>query len=124
MHGRTHTGFTLVEVPIALLVLLVGLLSVVGSAALVSRMVGRGRHTTTLAHTGAARMEWLRGVASATTPRCLASAFAGGQAVNGPILERWELEPAGDARRIALALERPEAGGVVRDTFRTAILCR
>jgi Tfp pilus assembly protein PilV len=124
MNGRGPSGFSLVEVPLALLVLVVGVLATAGSAAMVARMIGRGRHTTTLAVVAGARIEWLRGLASATSPPCLAPGFAAGQAASGRIGERWELSPAGDAWLITLALEQPEAGGVALDTLRSAVLCR
>ena len=41
---KREQGFTLVEVIIAILVLTVGLLGLVTSAALVTRMIGRGQH--------------------------------------------------------------------------------
>lgn len=124
MHGRRPFGFTLVEVPLALLVLIVGVLATLCSAGTVSRMIGRGRHTTTLAHVATARMESLRGLAAATSPPCLAPGFAGGEAVSGRIAERWELSAAGDVRQITLTLQYPEAGGVVVDTLRGAVWCR
>lgn len=124
MDGRGRSGFTLVEVPIALLILVVGVLALAGSAAMVSRLVGRGRHITTLAHTAAARMEWLRGRAWATSPPCAVAEFGSGAAVSGRVGERWEVPPAGNVRPVTLALDRAEAGGVAHDTLRTAILCR
>ena len=124
MSLRCRSGFTLVEVPIAFLVLVVGVLALVGSSAMVSRMIGRGRHSTTLAHTAGARVEWLRGLASATSPPCVGAGFTTGAAVSDRVDERWEVPSAGSVRQITLALERPEAGGVARDTLRTAILCR
>lgn len=124
MNPRRPSGFSLVEVPLALLVLALGVLATAGSAAMVARMIGRGRHDTTLALVAGARIEWLRGLVSATSPLCLDTGFASGAAVSGRIRERWELSPAGDARRITLTLEHPEAGGTVQDTLRSAVLCR
>jgi Tfp pilus assembly protein PilV len=117
-------GFSLVEVPLALLVLVVGVLATAGSAAMVARMIGRGRHTTALALVAGARIERLRALVSATSPPCQDPGFASGAAVSGRIRERWELSPAGDARQITLTLEHPEAGGTVQDTLRSAVLCR
>jgi len=42
---KQQQGFTLVEVIIAILVLTVGLLGLVTSAALVTRMIGRGQRS-------------------------------------------------------------------------------
>ena len=57
----THErGFTLVEVIIAIIVLTVGLLGLVTSAALVTRMIGRGQRSGVSAQYAARRLEMLR----------------------------------------------------------------
>lgn len=56
---REH-GFTLVEVIIAIMVLTVGLLGLVTSAALVTRMIGRGQRSSVSAAFAARRLEMLR----------------------------------------------------------------
>ena len=56
---REH-GFTLVEVIIAILVLTVGLLGLVTSAALVTRMIGRGQRSAVSAQFAQRRLELLR----------------------------------------------------------------
>lgn len=56
---REH-GFTLVEVIIAIMVLTVGLLGLVTSAALVTRMIGRGHRSGVSAAFAARRLEMLR----------------------------------------------------------------
>jgi len=57
---KREQGFTLVEVIIAILVLTVGLLGLVTSAALVTRMIGRGQHSAVAAQYAQRRLEMLR----------------------------------------------------------------
>jgi len=57
---KREQGFTLVEVIIAILVLTVGLLGLVTSAALVTRMIGRGQHSAVAAQYAQRRIEMLR----------------------------------------------------------------
>jgi hypothetical protein len=124
MLAGCRSGFTLAEVPVTVVVLVVGVLALVGSFAAVSRMNGQGRHATALASAAGARMDWLRGLASGTSPACLDPGFAAGETVTGRITERWTVPPAGALREITLALRYPEHGGTAWDTVRTVILCR
>jgi prepilin-type N-terminal cleavage/methylation domain-containing protein len=57
---KREQGFTLVEVIIAILVLTVGLLGLVTSAALVTRMIGRGQRSAVAAQYAQRRLEMLR----------------------------------------------------------------
>jgi prepilin-type N-terminal cleavage/methylation domain-containing protein len=57
---KREQGFTLVEVIIAILVLTVGLLGLVTSAALVTRMIGRGQRSAVSAQYAQRRLEMLR----------------------------------------------------------------
>src|SRR5438552_5512645 len=57
---KREQGFTLVEVIIAILVLTVGLLGLVTSAALATRMIGRGQHSAVAAQYAQRRLELLR----------------------------------------------------------------
>jgi len=60
---KQEQGFTLVEVIIAVLVLTVGLLGLVGSAALVTRMIGRGHRSGVQVAFSQRRLEMLRSTA-------------------------------------------------------------
>jgi Tfp pilus assembly protein PilV len=62
-----ESGFTIIEIIIAIIVLTVGVLGLVSTAALVTRMIGRGRVSEGAAIFAAQRMEQLR--ASACTVR-------------------------------------------------------
>jgi len=60
---KQEQGFTLVEVIIAVLVLTIGLLGLVGSAALVTRMIGRGHRSGVEVAFSQRRIEMLRSTA-------------------------------------------------------------
>jgi len=57
---RHEQGFTIVEVIVAIMVLTVGLLALVTSAALVTRMIGRGQRSAVAAQYAQRRLEMLR----------------------------------------------------------------
>jgi prepilin-type N-terminal cleavage/methylation domain-containing protein len=57
---KNERGFTIVEVVIAIIVLTVGLLGLIGSAALVTRMIGRGQRSAVAAQYATRRLEMLR----------------------------------------------------------------
>jgi len=57
---KSEAGFTIVEVIIAIMVLTVGLLGLVTTAALVTRMIGRGQRSAVASTFAAQRMERLR----------------------------------------------------------------
>jgi prepilin-type N-terminal cleavage/methylation domain-containing protein len=57
---KREQGFTLVEVIIAVLVFTVGMLGLVTTAALVTRMIGRGQRSAVAATFAAQRLERLR----------------------------------------------------------------
>ena len=57
---KQERGFTIVEVIVAMLVLTVGLLGLVTSAALVTRMIGRGQRSAVAAAYAGRRLEMLR----------------------------------------------------------------
>jgi len=57
---KRERGFTLVEVIVAILVLTVGLLALVTSSALVTRMIQRGQRSAVSSNYGAQQLEQLR----------------------------------------------------------------
>ena len=75
---QDRSGFTLVEVLVAVMVLSVGITAMVGSAGVVTRMIGRGQMGTRGAQMASRKLEELRLAAYSTTPRCTAASFAGG----------------------------------------------
>ena len=122
----TH-GFTLPEVMLAIVVLTVGVMALVGSSVMATRMIGRGRggRATTIAHLARSRAADLRRVAAATAPRC--SRLADGSAVSTDgVTERWTvLGAAGDAARdIRLTLAYRAPTGARTYTVMLSLDCR
>ena len=124
MRVRYLSGFTVAEVLVAVVVLSVGLLAVVGSAALTSRMVGRGLHATLAGQVAAARVERLRQIAFSTAPPCSAAEWRSGSEAAGGLEERWELlDATGAVRRVLIVLRSRHATGISTDSVLTAVLC-
>ncbi|MBA2459525.1 MAG: prepilin-type N-terminal cleavage/methylation domain-containing protein [Gemmatimonadales bacterium] len=124
MNHRPKHGFTLVEVAIALVLLIVGILGLVSSSAMVTRMIGQGRQATLVSQVATARIEWLRRLAGSTSPPCAHPQLAGGGAVSSGIREQWVVASAGNARRATLWLEYRVPRGLARDSLLTVLLCR
>ena len=120
-----HPGFTLLEVLVALVLLGTGILGLVVTAALVSRLVGDGSRLTTAATVATARVEQLRAFGC--------TAAASGSAVTRGIEERWTIAPLGPGRPRGLEVQlsvtyrlRAFRGSDTTRTqrFRGAIPCR
>ena len=114
-------GFTLVEVLIAVVILSVGVLGMVGSAGLVSRMIGQGKRNTQAAIVAMQRMETIREQALSTNPRC--TALANGTATTNGVSENWRVTGSGRSRRIRLIVTYPTNRGVATDTVNTVVGC-
>jgi prepilin-type N-terminal cleavage/methylation domain-containing protein len=126
MIPRSPRGFTILEVMVAVVLLTVGVLALVSSSAMVSRMIGKGRGATVAVQVGAARLERLRRIAGSTTPRCVSPDFTGDSAVTDGVLEHWVVAPpsgAGLARRVSVILAYRDPRGPVRDTVHTVVFC-
>ncbi len=124
MGHRSTPGFTLVEVILALIVLVVGVLTVAGSSALATRMVGLGRQATASAQVATSRIEWLRGLAASTVPPCAHPQFAGGSGLSGDIQESWSIAGSGNARDVTVVMTYPTPRGPAHDTATAVLLCR
>jgi prepilin-type N-terminal cleavage/methylation domain-containing protein len=125
MRARERQGFTIAEVLVAVVLLAVGVMALVGSSAMVTRMVGRGRVSTLAGQLATARVERLRQIATSTPAPCTSADWKNGSEVSGMINEKWEiLDNAGNSRRVLITLSYPVARGVAVDTLFTRILCK
>jgi hypothetical protein len=119
-----RSGLTIAEAVVALVVLSVGVLALVGSAALTSRMVGQGRHSTRAGQVAAARIDRLHQIAFSTVPPCTGTQWRSDSAGGPGLTESWQiLDQAGPARRVRVVLRSRHARGTSSDTVVTGILC-
>jgi prepilin-type N-terminal cleavage/methylation domain-containing protein len=121
---RSAGGFTLLEVLLAVVVLSVGVLALVGTAALTSRMIGRGAQAARVGLTAATRIERLQQAALATSPVCGGPDWRSDSAGGPTLTESWEvLDAAGTVRGVRIVLRSRHPGGSSNDTVSTAVLC-
>ena len=121
-HGRS--GFSLIEVLVAVTVLSVGVVALAGSAAMVTRMIGRGKMGTRAAQLASQRFEKLRLAAYQTTPRCTHVSFASGGPVTAQgVTETWTVN-TGALRTVTETVTYRTAKGTIHtDVFTTRIGC-
>lgn len=122
---KGQRGFTLIEVLIAVVVLTVGLLGLVTTAALVTRMIGRGQRSAVAATFAARRMERLRPAACIDAQR-LDGADTLYRGPSWVAINKWQFSDAGsDTYRLRLVTTYKTAQNRTRaDTVETAIPCR
>jgi len=120
---RGNSGFTLVEVLVAVVVLGVGITALVSSSAMVTRMIGRGQISTRAAQRASQRLEWLRREAYSTSPKCTSGSFAnGGPVVSRGVTESWQVV-AGTPRTVRVIVSYKTARGTHADSLTTRIWC-
>jgi prepilin-type N-terminal cleavage/methylation domain-containing protein len=66
---QARSGFTIIEVLVAVTILAVGVVALAGSSAAVTRMIGRGKIDTRAAQLATQQVEAMRLAAYSTTPR-------------------------------------------------------
>ena len=113
------SGFTLVEVLIALVVLSVGVLALGASAGAAARLLGQGRRSTQAGQLALARIEALR----AAAPGC--AGLVGGTARHsGNLSEWWTVSGSGRGRSVMVAVRYPAGRHWNEDTLYATVLCR
>jgi len=124
MSMREERGFTLVEVLLAVVLLSIGVMALVGSSAMVTRMIGKGQQYTFVSQRARDRFERLRQLASGTSPKCTAAAFKTDSvpATYG-ITERWTVPANGTERLVTVYLTYGTVKGTRADTVSATILC-
>ena len=117
-------GFTIVEALVAIVILTVGVIALVGTAAQVARSIGQGRHATIAAAVAAGRVAELRRIARLGAPACTAAEWVSDSAVENGIAVSWRLlDAAGLVRRVQVIVRRQSPRRVVADTVMTGVLC-
>jgi prepilin-type N-terminal cleavage/methylation domain-containing protein len=122
--SRSNSGFTLVEVLVAIVVLAVGVVAMAGSTAMVTRMIGRGKVETRVAQAASRRLELLRLAANSTTPHCTAGTFAnGGPVTTNGLIESWTVPAAGKVRSVQVSITYRTVRGARTASLQTRIEC-
>lgn len=125
---RREGGFTIVEVLVAIIVLTVGVLALAGTSAMVTRMLGEGKHATAAVQVATRRVETLRQLATNSATGCANAGFAnGGPVTSVGVSERWTIAPtvpASQGRIVQVIYSYPTSRGLSWDTLRTIMTCK
>ena len=114
--GGCRAGFTLVELMVALMVFVVGVLAVTGSSAVVMTMIGGSQRRTIAAAVAESRFEQLRAMSC--------TAHANGYAETRGVREAWDVVPLALADDVTVRVTFASSGGrVTSQTYRTYIPC-
>jgi prepilin-type N-terminal cleavage/methylation domain-containing protein len=116
------SGFTMIEVMVAIVILSIGLLALGGATANVSKMAGYGKWATAASQVATRRLETIRQVANSTTPACTSLA-SGGPVVTSGVTEQWRVSGSGGTRAVVLVVTYPRAQTTVSDTIVTLVRC-
>jgi type IV pilus assembly protein PilV len=118
------SGFTLIEVMVAIVILSIGLLALAGATANVSKMVGYGKWATAASQVATRRLETIRQIANSTNPTCTSGALvSGGPMAAGRMTESWNISGTGGMRQVLITVTYPRAHRMVTDTVATLLKC-
>jgi prepilin-type N-terminal cleavage/methylation domain-containing protein len=122
---RSRSGFTVMELIVAIVILSVGLLGLAATSGVVMRLIGGGSHQTVAANVALARFETLRALSCGRV--------AGGSASNRNVQEIWTVTPVGPVaapRAMAVRLTinyhtsmRRGGSSARTQTYRSQIIC-
>ena len=129
--NHRERGFTIIEVMLAVVLLTIGVMALVGSSALVTRMIGKGKESTIAVQVATARFEKLRTIAASTASPCSAAGFASGRAsaspATGGVAEVWTVgaaPAAGTGRDVTVYVTYRNNRKTITDTITTTFLCK
>jgi len=100
---RSHSGFTVVEVLVAIVIMALGVLGLAGTASSVSRLIGGGAQQTLAANVAMSRFEQLRSTACAS--------MAAGTATTRGMTEHWIVSASGTSLYTATDTVKYKAAG-------------
>ncbi len=115
---RNRAGFTIVEVIVAVMILVVGVLGLATTASAVSRLIGGGAQQTLAANVAQSRFERLRAQQCATV--------ASGSASSRGVSEEWDVEQvAPNMFEVVVEVTyTTSAGPRTPPAFQTYIMCQ
>ena len=111
-----RSGFTLIELMVAVMLFTVGVLATMSSSAAVMKMMGGAQRLTVASVVAEARFERLR--AQSCTQHVAGSATTRG------VRESWQVVPLVQADDVTVMVTYPTGGGrIVSQTYRTYVPC-
>ena len=116
------SGFTLIEVLIALALLGTGILSLAGSVTIVTRLVDGGGAATRAAFVALARIEAVRGVLAAGTT-CPGPGTSGGPTQATGVTESWAASAGPSSLTVVVEVVRWNGRRQSTDTLGTVVPC-
>lgn len=119
---RGRSGFTIVEVLVAVMILGVGIVAMAGTSGMVTRMIGRGKVEGRVTQLATQRIERLRVTAYSATPKC-AGLAGGGPVASGRLTESWTVAVDGTGRLINVTVSYPTPRGTRSRTLTAYIEC-
>ena len=96
--ARDRRGFTLVELIVAIMILVVGLLALAGTSALITRQMGTGAKTTVAAAVAQARLDSLSSMDC--TLLAVGGATTTGSTSARGVSERWVVTDGNDVKNV------------------------
>jgi type IV pilus assembly protein PilV len=123
---KTNHGFTVVEVVVAIVILGVGILGLAGTAASVTRMVGRSQQYNKAAAMALERLEILRAQVTPTPNNTAAvcASLAGGSATSGTSTITWTTSSVANGWQVRIAVTSPTARGSRTENFTQLLTCQ
>ena len=119
---RTNSGFTLLEVLLATLVLTTGLLGFAGTLGPISALAGRGRIQSRVAQVLASRISRLRTELLAGAPGCVLP--ASGSALHpGGLAESWDSSLSANIVELSIVTRIRLPRAIVAETLITRLPC-
>ena len=96
--ARDRRGFTLVELIVAIMILVVGLLALAGTSALITRQMGTGARTTVAATVAQARLDFFASMDC--TQLAIGGATTTGTSSGRGVTERWVVTDGNDVKYV------------------------
>jgi prepilin-type N-terminal cleavage/methylation domain-containing protein len=120
---QERSGFTIVEVVVAMTILAIGVVALAGSSASVTRMIGRGKIDTRAAQLATQQVEALRATAYSTTPRC--TALVNGADTTDNVMLSWTVavSASGTGRDLNVSASYNTVRGAHTEVLTTYIEC-